>query len=265
MIIEEIGGYTFGRGQLTGTYLTGPLAGQTIYFGDVEVERTFTPGDEFKRYSATSGDKLLAYHDVDGSEIGGTITFYQWNEVARDIAAMAHKTPRDQVAQMDLMFTVPAIVGNRIPLEKFDVTDVIVSDGAEGGPVVYDEGVHYQVSNDGKTPAVVTILAIPDGAGTDTVVTFDAPAKKLSARYLLTQSKFEMRLMFSERMKSDNPTPPSTTVMERVSVVLDGNISMANSNAELKTATAKFTALADGTKPAGQQLGYILYPEADAA
>ena len=261
MIKQHIGGYRFGRGQLTGKFLTGPLAGRGVYFGDVEANRTFTAGDEFKRQTPESAEKLTTFIDVDGSEIGGSLTFYQWNEMSRRIAAMANETPKDQVSPDDLTVSAPAIAGDVIMLGKFAVTDLVVSDGAAVDPVIYDEGVHYQVHNDGNSPAVVSLIAIPEGADEVAVATFDAPLKKLNALYLLSVSQFEMQLMFQERVKPGNPTKPATTVLERVSVVLDGDITLANTSAELATVTAKFTCLANTNLPEGEQIGYMVYPD----
>ena len=261
MVIEDIGGYAFGRGQMFGKFLNGPLAGREFYLGDVEVERSFTAGEEFERFSATSGDRLKVFSDVDGNEIGGTITFFQWNEVARDLAAMAHKTPADQAAATNLTKTAKAHVRDRILLGKYAVSNVVVS--SDDGNIIWEEGDHYHVSNNGKTPAVITILALPDDvdAGDDVTVDFGCAAKKLSARPLLNQSKFEMELTFMERMKADNDTAPATTVLRKCNVMLEGNMTLASPNAELKNVTATFTSLADANHPE-QPYGYIMYPEA---
>ena len=136
MIKQDIGGYKFGRGQLTGTYLSGPLAGVTLYFGDVEVTRTYTAGDEFKRFTPETANKTLTFQDLDGGEIGGTIQFFQWNEVAKDVEAMGQKvTGKDQPAEVGVTVTAVAGKNNRVILGKFDVKNVVVQDGKMEGPL----------------------------------------------------------------------------------------------------------------------------------
>jgi len=259
MIKTNIGGYRFGRCQITGTFLSGPLAGKTVYFGDTEAARTFAAGDEFKRYSPEFANKTLRYSDYDGGELTGTLQFFQWNQIAQDIYAMAHATPRDQLAAAAGALTVEGKYYDDgvYLLEKVDVIDVIVSDG---NSAVYEEGEHYELHNDGKSPAVVSLIpgSKPAGAGVNVEITFGCKAKKLSARYLLNTSKFEMRLVFQDRVKADNPTVPNTLVIEKANVVLDGDVSVANTSADLATVSAKWTAVAVDGKPEGQEYGYVL-------
>jgi ribosomal protein L14 len=257
MIKQQIDGYKFGRGQTTGKFLTGVLAGHGLYFGDVELTRSFSAGDEFKRYTPESANKALSFQDFDGAEITGTIKFFQWNKAAKMIAAMGDENAVNQPASASITVTGKAAVGNVIVLEKFDVKDVVVSDG---DAIEFDEGTHYVLHNDGDSYAVVTITALPAGvvAGDDVQVDFGCNQKQLKTNYLLANSKFEMEMMFQERVKADNPTKPVTAILHRVSIVLDGDISEIDTNAELKTVTGKFTVLADTTKPTGEQYGYLI-------
>lgn len=258
MIMQDLNGYNFSRMQITGTFLAGPHAGRTVYFGDVEMNRSYTAGDEFKRFTPESANKALAFQANDGGEIGGSMTFYQWNEASKDIEAMGHASAKDQIAAMGLLVTAPAIKNDRVLLEKYNVSNVVVSDGDE---VIYDEGVDYHLHNDGKSPAVITLKNIPDGAGETVHIDFDCAQKKISARGLLQYSQFEMRIVGQERVKANNPTPPATVVLERCMVVLDGDISDANTAAELKTVTAKFTVLANTSLEEPWQYGYVARPE----
>jgi hypothetical protein len=146
-----------------------------VNLGDTDAF-TWTPNlTEIERYGKDSSTRVLRRTDVIQKDATIGMTLYQMTDTARGMLLMAEPDAylaQDAVADGDVTFTNPA-AGDIYSLGVRDVTLTSVTDGTTPTPVAYVVNVNYKVD---RRTGMIEILSVPDGADTDLVIAYTAPA-----------------------------------------------------------------------------------------
>lgn len=138
---------------------------------DVEI----TPEvEETERYSNEGGVRLLAKTVVTQVDATLAMTLVQFSDRNRALALLGELEFETQAAAPGHTMTLvgPDHAEKIYPLEHFNVSNVVVTDGA-GVPVPYVLDVNYKVD---VKAGFIQLLSEPGGADGDVVIEYDAPA-----------------------------------------------------------------------------------------
>lgn len=232
------------------------IAGVTQAMGSVDLSQNTTVTDN----DVTTNEfynKVVIDSQVDEMTFELTLGFHQVSRFALMIAnlsdyhAVAQLAAQDVEVEFDLASGAFPII---VPLGYRLTSGHVVTDANDTD---YVEGVHYTVHGGDRGFGFVSILAKPQGAAATGTVTFDAAAAKAVRFNIGELSSVEAKVEYLEAIKPGSTMSPEYRCYHRVQFRPDGDLTLISDSADPKTVTVKGKCVADTTKPAGQQIGFV--------
>lgn len=145
-----------------------------ILLGDVDSFSLTIEPQRQDRYGKDGSTRTLRASVV--TQVDSTVSFkaMQWTSFIRALSVMGTATTQAQASatgQTHMIADVEA--GGIYQLPHYQVSVTSATDGS-GTPVAYTAGTHYELVD--ADLGMIKVIAIPGGAGSDLVITYDAAA-----------------------------------------------------------------------------------------
>lgn len=235
------------RGQITLKW-----KGVTIASGEGYLSRTANITDD-DHYTVELAQKTLAYSAIDQLDFQLDLEFVQVSTYAialatmSDISALTQNAIANGTTELFEDITDEQV----IPLNCFGATNVVVTDEDD---TVYVEGVDYNVTDEVYKKSFVNPL--PPMYGKSAKVAFSAPKLEGKVLYLGSNASIEMEVEFHESTLPG--VDAETHIYNRVQLRPD-QVDYTGTSSDPRSVKTKGKLLPDTSKPAGQQLGHVIY------